>query len=66
MEPRGEVLSGGAAQQRGWVGKAASLHRTKATVTRRTRPEHGRVEVVEEEEAVEEKEEFTWKRSYTR
>lgn len=63
-ERRGEVLSGGAAQQRGWVGKAAQLHRRKATMTRRTRPEHSRVEVEEEEEAVEE--EFTWKRSYTR
>lgn len=64
-EPRGETLSGGAAQQRGWAGKVASLRRRRTTVTRRTRPEHSRAEVEEEEEAVEE-EEFTWKRSYTR
>lgn len=64
VEPRGEVLSRGAAQQRGWAGKAALLHRRRATVTRRTRPEHSRAEVEEEEQAVEE--EFTWKRSYTR
>lgn len=66
VEPREEAPSGGVAQQRGWAGKAASLHRRRTTVTRRRRrPEYSRAEMEEEEEAVEE-EEFIWKRSYTR
>lgn len=65
-EPRGEVLSGGATHQRGWAGKAGSLHRSRAAVARRTRPEHSRAGMEEEEEAAQEEEEFTWKRSYTR
>lgn len=66
-ETRGEALSGGAAQPRGWAGRVASLRRRRATMMRRTRSEHSRAEIEEEEEEErEEEEEFTWKRSYTR
>lgn len=61
VEPRTEALGGGVTQQRGWATRAAPLHRRRATVMRRTRPEHSRAGVEDEKG-----EEFTWKRSYTR